>query len=88
MLYSPRYQVLRQELVHARINAGMTQVTFAKKMGRAQSYVSKIETGERYVDVLDFLEWCQITGVDCCQVLSKLVAVDPSATAVTPRESD
>lgn len=88
MLYSPRYQVLRQELVDARINAGMTQVAFAKKMGRAQSYVSKIETGERHVDVLDFLEWCQITGVDCCQVLSKLVAVDSIAVPATARKLD
>jgi len=59
MLYAQRYEVLRQRLVQSRIDAGLTQVALAKKLGKGQSFVSKVETGERYLDVLQFVLWCE-----------------------------
>ena len=76
MLYDPRYQVLREELVGARLRAGFTQVTLAEKLNRAQSFISKVETGERYVDVLDLLAWCEATKVDPYQVLHRVQSVN------------
>ena len=75
MLYGPRYLTLRQALVGARLGAGLTQAVMAQRMGRAQSFISKVEIGERYVDVIDFVDWCQITGVDGAQILAKLTSV-------------
>ena len=75
MLYDPRYQVLREELVGARIKAGLTQVALAQKLNRAQSFISKVEIGERYVDVIDLLAWCEATQSDPCQVLRRVQAV-------------
>ena len=61
MLYAARYIVLRQELVRARLRAGITQMQLAESLHKVQSFVSKVETGERYLDVIDFVAWCEAT---------------------------
>ena len=75
MLYDPRYQVLRQALVDARVKAGLTQVALAEQLRCAQSYVSKIETGGRYMDILGFLTWCEVTSADPCHILRQVQSV-------------
>ncbi len=75
MLYQPRYVKLREELAQVRTQAGMTQAELAARLGKAQSFVSKVETGERYVDVLDFLRWCEMAGADAGGILRKVGAV-------------
>ncbi len=47
-IHHPRYIKLRQHLKQMRKSAGLSQVTIAEKLGSDQSYVSKIERGERY----------------------------------------
>lgn len=44
----------------ARLTAGITQVEAARALGRPQSFVSKCETGERRVDVLELLEFARL----------------------------
>ena len=75
MLYEPRYQALREELVAARVNAGLTQVALALKLNRAQSFISKVEIGVRYVDVLDLIAWCEATHADVGKVVKRLQSV-------------
>ncbi len=36
-----------------RVKANLTQTAIAEQLGVGQSYVSKLERGENYVDVLD-----------------------------------
>lgn len=42
--------------------AGLTQTQLAERLAVGQSYVSKIERGEAYVDVLLFADWCAACG--------------------------
>jgi transcriptional regulator with XRE-family HTH domain len=63
---------LRRLLVNARQNAGLTQVALAKKLGRPQSFVSKFETGERRLDVIEFLDVARALGVDPNQIINEL----------------
>lgn len=57
------------ELRRARIAAGVTQVEAAKRLGRPQSFISKCESGERRVDVAEYLALCQVFGVDPCAII-------------------
>jgi transcriptional regulator with XRE-family HTH domain len=53
---SPRYAQLLTLLAEARIDAGLTQQELAARLQRPQSFVSKIESGERRLDVIEFIE--------------------------------
>ena len=46
-----------------RTEAGFRQVDLAAKLGRPQSYVSKYESGERRLDVLELREVCNVVGI-------------------------
>ena len=72
MLYDQRYAVLRQVLQDLRHHAHLTQEELAKKLGRGQSYVSKIERGERYLDVLEFILWCEACNAVPESAISKI----------------
>ena len=51
-IYSDDHKTLVKKLVKARKEAGFDQVKVAKKLGRSQSYVSKIESGQRRLDIV------------------------------------
>lgn len=42
---------------------GVTQVELAKKLGVPQSFVSKYESGERQLDILELRQICQHIGI-------------------------
>jgi transcriptional regulator with XRE-family HTH domain len=71
-VHHPRYQALQALLVVTRKAAGLSQVQLADRLGVGQSYVSKIERGETYVDVLLFIDWCQACGVLAGDVINEL----------------
>src|SRR2546423_1706200 len=50
---SARYREFLKRLKAARRDAGLTQVAVAKRLGKPQSFISKCETGERRVDVVE-----------------------------------
>jgi transcriptional regulator with XRE-family HTH domain len=60
--FSPRYQAFLTKLRQAREEAGMTQVEVAAKLGKPQSYVSKCESGERRVDVIELAAFAALYG--------------------------
>ena len=74
-LRSKAHQVLIAELRQAREDAGMTQQALADLMNRPQSYVAKIEIGERRIDVIEFLEWMTAVGGNHTDVLEQARAV-------------
>lgn len=59
-VYSPAYQEFVARLRRARKLAGMTQVEASNKLGKAHSYVSKCELGERRVDFLEALQFARL----------------------------
>jgi transcriptional regulator with XRE-family HTH domain len=60
--YRHRYAQFLGRLKQARVEAGLTQVDVAKAIKRPQSFVSKIESGERRVDVVELSELSEIYG--------------------------
>ena len=61
--YEARYQLFRARLKEARRLAGLTQAEVALRLGRPQSFVSKCETGERRVDIVELLAFSELYGV-------------------------
>jgi len=55
-VYSKAYGRFLERLRQARAEAGLTQTAVAKRLNRPQSFVSKIESGERRVDVVELVE--------------------------------
>ena len=53
-----------QKLLKAREDAGLKQIDVAKKLGRPQSYISRVESGEYRVDVLEIKKFAEIYKKD------------------------
>ena len=53
---TPEYQALLSLLISARKRQGLTQAMLANMLGKPQSYIAKIEVGERRVDVVELAE--------------------------------
>jgi transcriptional regulator with XRE-family HTH domain len=50
----------------------MHQVDLAKKLKKPQSYISKVESGERNLDVIEFMTYCQALELDPSKWLKRL----------------
>lgn len=61
-IHSKEYKVVLQRLKSARVAANFTQVQVAKKLGHHQSYISKIESGERRIDVVELNRLAKLYG--------------------------
>lgn len=71
-LHHKRYANLRSVLKDVRKNAGLTQVQLAERLHMEQSNLSKIERGERYLDILLFIDFCQACSADPSKVIALL----------------
>lgn len=82
-LRSPQHLFLCEQLKKARIDAGLTQSELAERIGKPQSYVAKVETHERRLDVVEFTGWmvaCNAKDV-IGEVLEALVSLNLSQAA-------
>ena|SRR5438094_784134 len=55
----------------------LTQRDLAKRLGRSHSFVGKIESGERQLNVLEFCELADALGVDPKRLFAKVVKPGP-----------
>jgi len=53
--------------------AGLTQHEVAERLGRPQSFVAKVEGGERRLDVIEFIELTRALGVDPVRLIKRLL---------------
>lgn len=71
-LYSKEYDAFLRLLRQAREKAGLTQAEAAKRLKRPQSFVSKCESGERRVDVVEWIAFCHLYKTDPASDLRRL----------------
>jgi transcriptional regulator with XRE-family HTH domain len=57
--------------VQARKGAGLSQHELARKLKRSQSFIAKIEVGERRIDVVEFIEIARALGREPAELLSR-----------------
>lgn len=66
------YYQLRNALLNARHEKGLTQVEVAAFLNKPQSFVSKYESGERRLDIIEFLEVCKALKVNPLIIIQHL----------------
>lgn len=73
-LRSRRHQKLCELLVAARRKAALTQAELARRLGRPQSFVAKVEGGERRLDVIELIDLCEALDADPTRLLRQIRA--------------
>ena len=68
-LGSERHKALIALLVGKREAAGMTQTELAGRLGQYQSFVARLESGERRVDLVEFIQLAEILGFDAASAV-------------------
>ncbi|MCX6911702.1 MAG: helix-turn-helix transcriptional regulator [Verrucomicrobia bacterium] len=71
-LHSDEHERFRELLRTARVEAGLTQIDLASRLGVPQSFVSKYESSERRLDVLELRLVCQAVGVSLQEFVRRL----------------
>jgi ribosome-binding protein aMBF1 (putative translation factor) len=72
MLRNSRYGTFQRALIEARQTNNLTQSDVACRLGKPQSYVSKYESGERRLDVIEFVEVCAALNIKPIEILERL----------------
>lgn len=72
-LGSKRHKALIAMLIEKRETRGMTQTDLAEKLGQYQSFVARIESGQRRIDVIEYLDIAEAIGFDPKRTLSVLI---------------
>jgi transcriptional regulator with XRE-family HTH domain len=72
MLERQKYEFLRSELKKARLDADLLQADLASILKKPQSYISKVESGERSMDVIEFVDYCKGLGLEPSKWLKKI----------------
>ncbi len=73
-IHSNEYLAVCTKLLEMRKTAGMTQHQLADALGREQSFVWRIEKGERRLDVVEFFWVCSALGYNASEIYSELYA--------------
>ena len=71
-LRTPEHVYLCQRLKQVRFDAGLTQADLAERLKKPQSFVAKVETQERRLDVIEFAKW--MAACDGLDMVSEIVA--------------
>lgn len=59
-IYSEEHKRLVERLIKAREEAELGQEEVARRLGRTQSYISKLESGQRRIDLIQLKGFAQI----------------------------
>lgn len=71
-LGSARHKALIDLLIQKREAGGMTQADLAARLGEYQSFVARLESGQRRIDVVEFLDLAEVLGLDPSKAISTL----------------
>ncbi len=67
-----RYRELIELLVGQRRSLALTQLDLAQRLGTHQQFVSRVETGERRLDVVEFVDYSKALMLDPRTLLDRI----------------
>lgn len=71
-MFTAAHRLIVEAVVRLRRTAGLTQRQLAARLGREQSYVGRIETGQRRVDLVELVQICDACGADPLAEVARL----------------
>lgn len=71
-IYSPEYDRIVGLLREIREQAGLSQAELAEQLQRPRTFVTKCELGERRIDLLEWMRFCQACKVEPSEFLLRL----------------
>ncbi len=74
-IYSQEYSLFLDQLRKAREERGLTQTDVAQRLGQTQSFISKVERGERRLDIVELRAFCSAIGVSFAKFIGKIERV-------------
>ncbi len=84
--YKKRYKVFGEVLQSIRKQqVNISQVELAKRLSMKQSYVSKTETGERRLDIMELMEYCNAMDLCLTDFIFRLEWRLSSAKLISPK---
>jgi transcriptional regulator with XRE-family HTH domain len=63
-IYSAKYVRFLHLLRQLREQAGLTQVELAQRLDTTQSFISKCESGDRRIDIVELQAFCEAMGTN------------------------
>ncbi|WP_082602112.1 helix-turn-helix domain-containing protein [Phenylobacterium sp. Root700] len=72
-VFTDAYAALIETLVASRKSQGVTQVELANRLNKPQSFVSKIEQGQRRVDVVEFCAIAHALELDAAGLFQRVL---------------
>lgn len=71
-IYSNEYQMVIKSLREARIAKGITQENLAQALERPQSFIAKVENGERRLDIVEFIHIARLLSLDPAGIIARI----------------
>ncbi len=72
-LTSETHAKLVRMLIDKREAAGVTQTELASKLGEYQSFVARLESGQRRIDVVEFIQLSRVLEFDAKSFIEELI---------------
>jgi transcriptional regulator with XRE-family HTH domain len=74
-LQSPRHRKLAELVAEQRRAKGLSQQAVAARLGRHQPFVANVESGQRRLDVIEFLQVAKAIGFDPRAMIGTLLKI-------------
>jgi transcriptional regulator with XRE-family HTH domain len=72
-VHTAEYAAMRSELRTAREAAGLSQRDLAARLKVPHSWIAKVETGERRIDLVEFCWFVSACGIDPIPICNRLL---------------
>ncbi|MND81842.1 Helix-turn-helix domain protein [compost metagenome] len=74
-IHSNEYVWLRQLFIQKRNQLGLSQRALAERLGVIYSFIGKVETGDRKLDIFEFIHYCEALELDANEVITQLLSL-------------
>jgi ribosome-binding protein aMBF1 (putative translation factor) len=71
-IHSKRHKRLVELVTAERKNAGIRQVQLAKKLKKSQTWIARLEGGERRLDVVELIDLAEAIGFDAPAIVANV----------------